>query len=134
MSGFNPFGSYGGMGPTQNFISPGESLTAPVSSAMSLPSVAGGVGGGGIMGMLATPGVGAALGVVSTMFGALFGGNDQAEQQAYQAEIQRQEQEKARAAQRTEGARQGLMNAFTQGINVESMSSQNISNALSRFL
>ena len=91
-------------------------------------------GAGGLFGMLAMPGVGPALGIVSGLLGFLGGGGNEAEMQQWQADTARLENERARAAQRSNQAMQNVENSYQSGAQNQIATSQNTLSALDRFL
>lgn len=90
--------------------------------------------GGGFLASLAAPGVGTAIAVGAQLLGSLFGGGDDAELAAFQAEVQRQEGDKNRATRTADESRKNVLNSFSQGIQAQNLNVNNTLSAIDRFL
>ena len=102
------------------------------SGAAGLASAVGGAGaaGGAAAGLGALVPVAGALMAGAQILGGLFGGDDA----QFQAEVQRQEAEKARTAAASRQSQQQITQSFGQGAAVEGQIQQGTVEALSRFL
>jgi len=93
----------------------------------------GAAGGTGLLAMLGTPGVGTGLLIGATFLSSLFGRKSSAELAQFQSEVQRQENEKNRARQRSSESQREIGRASEVAISAEQGQTAGTLSALRHF-